>query len=189
MVECLMEEEMLETTLKDDITIKMLEMRQSHEMYDFIVRNKDFFIDWIPFVSQIHSLHDIERLMKKNLERYIQGLGLYYTLWENNTLIGYVLAREIDKEAKWAEIGYMVDEQYTGRGIMKESCIRLINYLFDDVNMDKIVICCTDDNEKSKALAIKLGFTLEGNIRNHFVVNNKIRNMLYYGLLKEEYTR
>lgn len=180
---------MLETIVKDKITLTMLEMRHAHEMYDFIVRNKEFFIEWIPFVSKMHSLQDMERLMKNNLERYIQGLGLYYTLWENKTLIGYVLAREIDNEAKWAEIGYMIDKQYTGRGIIKASCTRLMNYLFDEMHMDKIVICCADENEASKALARTLGFTLEGILRNHFVVNGTIRNMCYYGVLQEEYTR
>jgi RimJ/RimL family protein N-acetyltransferase len=50
------------------------------------------------------------------------------------------------------------------------------------------VICCNDDNQASIAMAKKLGFQLEGNIRKHFVVNGKIRNMLYFGLLKEEWS-
>ena len=178
---------MLETTLKDEITIKMLEMRQSEEMYDFITRNREFFIEWIPFVSKIHSLSDIEVLIKNNLERYVQGIGLYYTLWDREKIIGYFLAREIDNEAKWAEIGYAIDESYAGRGLIKRSCLKLIDYLFNALDMDKIVICCAEENEKSKALAEKLGFTLEGNLRNHFVVNGTVRNMLHYGLLKEEY--
>jgi len=178
---------MLEMNLKDKIKIKILEMRQSQEMYDFVMENREFFINWIPFVSKIHSIDDIKALIKKSLEKYIQGLGLFYSLWDNDKMVGFVLVREIDKEAKWAEIGYMIDEQYTGKGIIKAYSIKMINYLFDSLKMDKITICCDEQNESSKALAIKLGFTLEGNLRNHIVINDSIRNMYCYGLLKEEY--
>ena len=180
---------MLETTVQDEITLTGLDMRHAQNMYDFIVRNKAFFIEWIPFVSRIHRLQDMETLIKTNLERSAQGLGLYYTLWDHTTLIGYILARDIDREAKWAEIGYMIDKQYAGRGIIKASCIRLMKHLFNELHMDKVVICCTDDNAASQALAHTLGFTLEGTLRNHFVVNGTLRNMSYYGILREEYSR
>lgn len=54
--------------------------------------------------------------------------------------------------------------------------------------MEKIVICCNDDNVASLAVARKLGFTLEGVIRNHFVVNGRVRSMASLGLLKSEWT-
>ena len=53
--------------------------------------------------------------------------------------------------------------------------------------MGKIEICCDERNEKSRVLAEKLGFKLEGTIRNHMFVNNTLRNMMYYGLLIDEY--
>jgi ribosomal-protein-serine acetyltransferase len=180
---------MLKTIVKDEITLTMLEMRHAQAMYDFVERNRDFFIEWIPFVSKTHSREDLEKLIQHNLQRYTQGLGLYYVLWDQTTLIGYVLAREIDTEAGWAEIGYMIDERYARRGIVKTCCIRLMNYLFDELEMEKIVICCVDANVASRALAERFGFTLEGTLRNHFVANGAVKNMCYYGLLKTEYER
>ena len=138
-------------------------------------------------MSKTTSVDDAKALIRRCMERYAAGVGLFYTLWDGPAMIAHVLAREIEREAKWAEIGYMIDEAYAGRGIIKESCIALIRHLFDEYGMDKIVICCTDDNEKSKALAERLGFSLEGTIRNHFVVNGTVRNMLHYGLLKSEW--
>ncbi|HJO94835.1 MAG TPA: GNAT family protein [Victivallales bacterium] len=178
---------MIEMILKDNITIKMIEMRQSQEMYDFIMKNKEFFINWIPFVSKIQTLEDMDKFIQNNLDRYMQGIGIYYTLWDNSKIIGYVLVREIDNDAKWAEIGYMVDQDYTGKGIVKAFTTKIITYLFDSLKMNKIVICCDENNKNSQALPKKFGFTLEGTIRNHIVVNGTVRNTLHYGLLKDEY--
>ncbi len=177
---------MVHGTLRSGITIKMLDVGQSEAMFDFIERNRAFFVNWIPFVSKTAGIGDVDALIARNLARYAEGLGLFYTLWDGPSMIAYVLAREINREAKWAEIGYMIDEAYAGRGIVKDSCIALMRHLFHEHGMDKIVICCAADNEKSKALAARLGFTLEGTIRNHFVVNGTVRDMLYYGLLQSE---
>ena len=165
----------------------MLDGGQAQALYDLVERNRAFFVDWIPFVSKTTDVSDVEALIRRCLERFAAGEGLFFTLWDGSTMVAHVLAREIDREAKWAEIGYMIDEAYTRRGIIKESCTMLIRHLFDEQRMDKIVICCSDDNERSKALAARLGFVLEGTIRNHFVVNGAVRSMLHYGLLKSEW--
>ncbi len=178
---------MIDAPLNSGIIIRQLDIRQTQEFYDFIIRNKAFFIDTIPFVSEISAIADVEIIIKNGLDRYSKGLGLYYTLWDRTRIVGYVLARDINEKSKWAEIGYMIDHAYAGKGIIKASCIKLINYLFDFIGMEKILICCSDDNKSSMAVAAKLGFVLEGTLRHHTLINGKIRNTLYLGMLKEEY--
>lgn len=97
--------------------------------------------------------------------------------------------REMDREARWAEIGYMLDEDHSGKGITTKACERLIEYLFNTMGMDKVAICCDDRNVGSIGLAKKLNFTLEGNLRNHYVVNGKVRNMNCWGLLNSQFQR
>jgi ribosomal-protein-serine acetyltransferase len=101
-------------------------------------------------------------------------------------VIGILLVREIDEGAKWAEIGYMVDPDYEGRGIIKEGCRKLIAFLFDEWQMQKIVICCDDRNVRSIELAKKLGFVCEGNLRRHSAVGGELCNLMHFGLLREE---
>lgn len=178
---------MLEAAISEGVTLRPLDLWHMDRMFDFVARNRDFFIDWIPFVSKVDTRESLEDLMRTNLDKQVQKKGLFYTLWDKDRMIGYVLARDIDSDAKWAEIGYMIDKEYAGRGLVKKSCIRLIDYLFGELGMEKIDICCNEGNEASKALAKSLGFSLEGNIRNHMVVNGKRSSMLCYGLLKKEY--
>jgi ribosomal-protein-serine acetyltransferase len=163
---------MLENKLDDAITIKMIERRHTKIFFDFIERNREHLINWIPSISKINEYNDIDQYINSYLEKYIKGLGFLFGLWERNTIIGVILAREIDNDAKWAEIGYMIDANYQGKGIIKKACKKLIKYLFDELKMEKIEICCDEKNISSRGLAEKLGFSVEGNIRNHMVINN-----------------
>ncbi len=170
-----------------DLVLKDLSIDQAEAFFEHIERNRDIYTDTIPFVSKTHDVGSLRANIERNLEQQEQGAAEFYTLWANDSMAGYFLVREKDVEAGWAEIGYMLGKEWHGQGITVEICILLIEDLFGNQNMQKIVICCNDDNSASIGVARKLGFTLEGTIRNHFVVNGRLRNMLYLGLLKDEW--
>jgi ribosomal-protein-serine acetyltransferase len=178
---------MLQGVISDSVIIKMMEIRHSQQFFDFVDENRDHLIKWIPFVSKTLTCDDIKPYINSYLEKYKNGSGYLFGLWDSNRIIGSIVIREIDNEAKWAEIGYMIDRKYQGKGLITITCNLVINFLFKELEMEKIVICCDDQNLASKKLAEKMGFVLEGIIRNHMNVNNCISNMMYWGLLKSEY--
>ena len=173
-------------TVIQNLILKDLSMDQADQFFRHIEENRASYTDTIPFVSNTHSAAAMRENIARNIQRQTEGISEFYTLWDNDRMAGYFLVREKDLEARWAEIGYMIGKEWQGRGISQKICTLLIDELFDLQAMQKIVICCNDDNLASIGLAKKLGFQLEGNIRKHFVVNGKLRNMLYFGLLKEE---
>ncbi len=171
------------------LVLKDLEIDQAEAFFAHIERNREIYVDAIPFVSKTHDVGAMLANIQANLARQAQGIGEFYTLWAGDQMAGYFLVREKDLVAKWAEIGYMLGKEWQGKGITTTICTRLIEELFRNQQMQKIVICCNDDNVASIGVGRKLGFTVEGNIRNHFVVNGKLRNMLTLGLLREEWKR
>jgi len=171
------------------LVLKDLSIDQAEAFFEHIESNRDIYIDTIPFVSKTHDLGSLRADIERNLARQKQGIAEFYTLWSNDRIAGYFLVREKDVDAGWAEIGYLLGREWHGQGITTEICTLLIEELFSNQDMQKIVICCNDDNSASIGVGSKLGFTVEGKIRNHFVVNGKLRNMLYLGLLKEEWNK
>ncbi|MCE1255045.1 MAG: GNAT family N-acetyltransferase [Anaerolineae bacterium] len=171
----------------NNLILKDLNMDQAAFFFEHIQENRDAYDDTIPFVSRTTTLEAMRDVLARNLQRQQEGIAEFYTLWDGERLAGYFLIREKDWDAKWAEIGYMIGREWRGQGISKQVCNLLLEELFINQEMQKVVICCNEDNLASSGLAKKLGFQLEGNIRQHFVVNGKIRNMLYFGLLKDEW--
>ncbi len=173
----------------DHLVLKDLGTDQADRFFEHIQENLEDYSDTIPFVSRTHTAATMREIIARNLQRQAEGESELYTLWDGDRMAGYFLVREKEKEAKWAEIGYMIGKEWRGKGITKKICDLLIEELFVQQGMQKVVICCNDDNLASIGMAKKLGFQLEGNLRNHYVVNGKTRNMLYFGLLKEEWNR
>jgi RimJ/RimL family protein N-acetyltransferase len=174
-------------TVIDGLILKDLSVEQSERFFEHVQENRDIYSDTIPFVSRTHTPAEMRRNIARNLKRQAKGISELYTLWDGERMAGYFLIREKEEEAKWAEIGYMLGKQWQRKGITHKICALLIEELFLNQGMLKVVICCNDDNLASIGVAKSLGFTLEGNLRHHYVVNGKLRNMLYFGLLKEKW--
>lgn len=170
-----------------NLILQNLQIEQADRFFEHIQENRDAYIDTIPFVSRATDHAALVKIMARNILRQAAWISDLYTLWNDERMAGYFLVREKDPDAHWAEIGYMIGKDWQGKGIAKTICDLLISDLFKNQGMQKVVICCNDDNLASIGLAKKLGFHQEGNLRNHFVVNGKLRNMLYFGLLKTEW--
>ncbi len=179
----------LNGTAINNLVLRDLEVDQAESFFKHIEENRDSYEDAIPFVSNTHTIEAMREFIAQNIHKQENGAAEFYTLWDEDCVAGFFVIREKNKEAKWAEIGYMIGKQWRGAGISKKVCRLLIKELFLNQGMQKVVICCNADNLASIGMAKKLGFQLEGNLRNYYVVNGKIRNMLYFGLLKEEWVR
>ena len=57
------------------------------------------------------------------------------------------------------ELGFVISKDYWNNGYATEACKAVIKYLFDELNYDFIMCCHDDENEKSKNVQIKCGFT------------------------------
>ena len=174
-------------SVESSISLKIMEQRHAKGYFDFVMRNRDYLINWIPFVSKVESITDTTDYIIRYLEKFKNGDGVLLGLWDYDIFIGTLVIREIDKEAKWAEIGYMIDQNYQRRGLTKKSCSILIDYLFHELDLNRVEICCNEENTGSRKVAESLGFRLEGTIREHMKINNKIGTMMIYGLLRSEW--
>lgn len=175
-------------TTIDGLVLRNLAPGQADAFFRHIEENRDSYSDTIPFVSATRDIEAMRTHIARNLERQATGSAEFYSLWDEDRMAGLFLVREKDLSARWAEIGYMLGRPWRGKGVTEAICGRLLSELFGAQEMNKVVICCNDDNAASVGIARKLGFTLEGTLRDHFVVNGKVRNMLYFGLLRDEWT-
>jgi len=176
---------MLTNTLSNGIFIKNLEKRDLKAFFEFVEKGRSNFENWIPFVSNTTSLEIAKGKIDTYLELVRDGEAYFWCLWNGDTIIGLVLIKDIDTNARTAEIGYMIDKEHEGKGIIRESCKLMIDFLFNELKMNKIVLCCDEENEKSIGLAKRFGFSLEGLLRENILINKKLRNTMCWALFNE----
>lgn len=83
------------------------------------------------------------------------AMGIYV----DGQLVGNVDVRDI-VNGQSAEVGYLLAEAFTGRGIVTKSMTALMDYVQKKHDMRKFYLNTYADNEASKRVAERLGFAL-----------------------------
>lgn len=86
-------------------------------------------------------------------------------LKENNKLIGSIDVVRFNKEKEEVEIGYVLNEKYHNQGYMSEAFKGVINFLFNEVKVKKILACYVLGNIASKKVMEKCGLKKENLIK------------------------
>ncbi len=113
-------------------------------------------------------------------------LGLPVTLRDRQPMIGLVCFRVVSFENESAEIGFRFHHDYHGRGYAFEASRWLVDFLFDELDVRKLIALCTAENAPSYRLLEKLGMQREGCLRDYSKLGGRWCDELVYGLLAGE---
>lgn len=87
-----------------------------------------------------------------------------------------------------AEIGYVLNRRYWGKGYATEAARRVMEWLFTDGAVWRACATCDVDNLASARVLEKIGMTLEGNLRRFAIrpnLGSQPRDSLIYARVRE----
>jgi ribosomal-protein-alanine N-acetyltransferase len=102
---------------------------------------------------------------------------------------GIVVCRVTITGHETMEIGYRLSGEVLRRGYGFEACTTLCAFLFDDVQVRKLIALCAAENEPSWRLMEKLGMRREACLREYSFLGGAWRDGYVYGLLAREWRR
>lgn len=174
----------------EDIELRTLSLEEANELYQLIDKNSDQMGEWLLWVDKISSLEDAEKLIQGYIKSKEAGDRIHFGIWYQGKLIGDVYFSSIDKDYRKGSIGYWLDSNYHGKGIITKSCKRLIEYGFNELNLRRIEISCAEGNNKSRAIPERLGFKEEGRFREaELIRGGKLVDSYHYALLKQDWKK
>lgn len=102
---------------------------------------------------------------------------------ETNRHIGNVKIDRIDWVAKTCELGLIIGEESSrGRGLGSETMGLVIQYIFQELNLNKITLAVFENNPRALKLYEKLGFHVEGRFVNHVFKEGRLWDKIYLSL-------
>ncbi|TBX70176.1 N-acetyltransferase [Flavobacterium silvisoli] len=137
-----------------------------------------------------------EEALSKEKEKHRKGLSTfnksfcYFQILDktNQQIIGWCGYHTWYLDHKRAEIGYgLFDDSYKQKGLMSEATKVILDYGFNQMNLNRIEAFIGKENKASLNLVKKFGFTQEGILREHYFNKNCMEDSVVYSLLRREY--
>ncbi|MFB4194404.1 GNAT family N-acetyltransferase [Streptomyces carpaticus] len=85
-----------------------------------------------------------------------------------------------------AHIGYWIDQDVAGRGVMPAAVALVTDHCFRSVGLHRVEICIRPENGPSRRVVEKLGFRSEGLRPKYLHIDGAWRDHLIYALTVEE---
>jgi ribosomal-protein-serine acetyltransferase len=152
--------------INDFHKLRLLHIFDAEELYELVNVNRIYLRQWMPWLDSTNNVADIENFIKSTLQQFANNEGFAAAICENERIIGIIGLNRIDRDNRIGYIGYWLAASYQGKGIMTNSCQMLINYAFKTLDLNRLVITCATENQRSRAIPLRLGFTHEGISRN-----------------------
>ncbi len=177
---------MFKHQIDNEVVIKLLEPRHSEELFNLTEQSKSYLREWLPWIDYNKSVDETKSFIESSLKQFGNNDGFQAGIWYKDQLAGVIGLHSISWSNKSTTIGYWLGESFQGKGIMTKACKALIEYVHNELDINRIEIRVATENNKSKAIPERLGFKNEGHLRKVEWLYDKYVDHYVFGLVKEE---
>ncbi|MDX2233346.1 MAG: GNAT family protein [Hyphomonadaceae bacterium] len=102
----------------------------------------------------------------------------------DNVLVGGATLSRVQRGvAMSCSLGYWVGAPHARRGHTSAAVRTLARFAFDDLALHRVEAACQPDNDPSRRLLEKVGFTAEGRARSYLKIAGAWRDHLLFGMV------
>jgi RimJ/RimL family protein N-acetyltransferase len=141
---------------------------------------------WMPWATDDYNEQGCEEWCRRAAAEFLSRKQLQFLVLslDGSQHLGTIGAHHFDWDIPSCEIGYWMRTTHTGRGQMTESVLLLLKMLREVLHVRRVQIRTDEENLKSRAVAERAGFQLEGILRKDCVATGgRLRNTCVYSCI------
>ncbi|OVE49361.1 GNAT family N-acetyltransferase [Chromobacterium violaceum] len=161
--------------------------RDAARVYALIERHRATLSQWMAGIVRPRSAADTEAFLWSQAEGNEEGRCAHRVILVDGKIAGICSLHGINAAHRYARLGYWLADSHVGRGVMSRALALLMRYAFEELGLHRLELGCAPENLRSCRVAERLGFRLEGELRDAQFLNGRFWNMRCYGLLADEW--
>ncbi len=174
------------------LVVRLIASAEPSEMADFFRRNRDHLKATEPqrpddFYTDEYWTERVEAARAEFASE--TSVRLYFGLRSDpSRVLGTVNFTQIFRGSFQAcYLGYAADGQVLNQGYATEAIKAAIEYVFDEMNLHRIMANYLPENHASARVLAKLGFSIEGTAKNYLFINGSWRDHVLTSLTNDHW--
>jgi ribosomal-protein-serine acetyltransferase len=168
--------------LFDDCRLRPIEESDAAELYALIDANRDHLARWMPWAAG-QTLDGTLEFIRATRRQLADNDGFQAVIVHAGRIAGVCGFHAVDWHHRSTSIGYWLDEGAQGRGIMTRAVRALVDHALGSWGLHRIEIRAAPENLRSRAIPERLGFALEGVLKDAELVGDRFLDSVVYGLV------
>lgn len=171
----------------ETLELRTYELADAPLLHQLIQDNDAHLRQWLPWLDQRAELKDVRAFISHVQMGQLAQRNYYFGIWHKGQLVGEIANMETTRVHKSAHLGYWLIVSAQGQGIMRRCMRRMIDFVFEELDLNRIQVHVAPGNARSLVLPRKLGFTEEGRLRQVEWLYDHFVDHIVFGLLRSEW--
>ena len=174
-----------EIIVDDEIILRRFTHEIDSMKYEMILANHDHLLPWLPWADMYHKFEDMLNFTEDQIRAFDASEQFGYDIYYCGELAGAIDIHDVAEDDHHCDLGYWLDQNFTGKGIMTRSVAKLTDYCFNKLNMHRVAIKAAPENNASVAVAERLNFAKEARHREDQLLSNRYYDTIVYAKINE----
>jgi ribosomal-protein-alanine N-acetyltransferase len=164
--------------------IKIIQSEDANMLASYYSKNIDHFREWEPVRSE--SFYTIDECLNRieKWETSDNTTSVFFVYIQNGEIIGHCeLSQIVHGSFKACYMGYGISKEYVGKSKAYELCKYVVNYAFEELELNRVMANYIQRNERSGRLLERLGFQKEGLAKRYLKIAGKWQDHVLTSLL------
>jgi ribosomal-protein-serine acetyltransferase len=178
---------MLRLELRSGCYLRLFEESDAEEFECVIAANRAYLARWLDWANATEAAGAWLAFIRRTREKVAANDGFVAAIIDGDAIVGWVGFDWVDWASRSTSIGYWLARDRQGRGIMTEAVAALTAYVFDVWKLNRVDIRVAVGNQRSAAIAQRLGFREEGILRQRERHADSFKDIVVYSMLAQEW--
>ena len=154
-----------------------------------IEANRAHLANWMPFVSQTHTVSDSLAFIRAARRQSQESRGVQLAIVQGRVIIGVAGFHGIDWSRGSTSIGYWLGASHQGAGIMTTAVSAMLDHAFEEWQLHRVEIRAGVANLRSRAIPERLGFREAGVLRGAERIGARVIDHAVYVMTARDWRR
>lgn len=143
---------------------------------------------WMPWCHPEYTREESRAWLTHSEEQWRNGIEFPFAIIDaaSGRYLGGVGINQISRLNRFANLGYWVRTDATGRGVATRATLLTARFGFEELGLNRIEILASVENLASRRVAERSGATREGVLRRRIMLLERAHDAVIYSLVREE---
>ena len=154
--------------------------------------SREFLTPWEPTWSDdALTRRSFRRRLRRQAQEWREDCGYSFLVFDRatNLLTGGLGLNNVRRGvAQTATLGYWVGQPFARQGYISGGTRLVLQFAFAQLGLHRVEAACLPNNDASRGLLEKAGFTREGYARGYLRINGRWCDHILFGMTREEWS-
>lgn len=168
--------------VSDKIKLRRYKISDAENMYKNYASDPKVtkFLFWKPY----KSVDEVKDFLLDTIKDYDSNQVYHWAIEYQNEIIGSISVTSFNEYNQNCEIGYCIGYEFWNQGIMTKAVKLVINFLFNEVGVHRIMAKHDVENPASGKVMSKCNMVLEGRMKEYYLRHDGTSSdALMYGII------